>query len=261
MTLAKNDFRITGDFQVLNVVKFTLFVLFTLPFWPALVFASKTPTISLHYMDRPPYAVTGSNGQPTGVVASPAEKVFKIAKVPFVWMRTPVNRQFATIKENKGFDCALGFEKTTERAEFGKFTETIYTGQPLVALINPRIKVKNGVTLTEMLSKYNILVKENLTQGDELTRIISQSPNRILTSVESVQMVQMIAHGHADFMMISNEEVDYFLKHGILDSKDIRVLALPDVKRRFNRRIMCSKSVDDKIITKLDKAIAKLNHL
>lgn len=216
------------------------------------------PIITLHYIDRPPYAISDGNNKPSGVVAAPTELAFKKAKIPFVWAKTPVNRQFAIIKENRGLDCAVGLEQTPSRSEFGKFSTPLYVGKPLIAIINLKVKEKAGVTLAELLKKYTILVKENYTQGTEITEMINASKNKHVTAVESVQMVQMVAQGHGDFMMISKEEVDYYIQHGILDAKSVRVLELPDVQKRFLRRIMCSKAVDDKVITKLDKAIEQM---
>jgi uncharacterized protein (TIGR02285 family) len=219
---------------------------------------AETP-IMLHYVDRPPYAVTQADGKPTGLVASPAEYVFKKAKVPFVWSKTPINRQFAMIKENKGLHCALGMEQTASRSEFAKFTEPVYISQPLVAIMNPRVTEKRGVSFATMLSKYSILVKENYTLGDEITAMVLKSPNAKLTTQESSQMVQMIALGRHDFMMISNDEVEYYIKQGILNPKGIRLMELPGAKKRFTRRMMCSKLVDDKVIQKLNRAIRTLN--
>ncbi len=215
--------------------------------------------IVLHYVDRPPYALTQPNGEPTGLVATPAAQVLKKAKIPFVWSKTPINRQFAMIKENKGPHCALGMEQTASRSEFAKFTDPVYISQPLVAIIHPRVTEKRGVSFATMLSKYTILVKENYTLGDEITAMVLKSPNKKLTTQESSQMVQMIALGRDDFMMISNDEVEYYIQQGVLNPKGIRLMELPGAKKRFTRRMMCSKSVDDKVIQKLNRAISSLN--
>jgi polar amino acid transport system substrate-binding protein len=211
--------------------------------------------ITLHYVDRPPYAISQPDSDPTGVVAEPAALVFKKAKIPFGWAKTPTNRQFKIIKEDKGLDCALGMEQTPSRLEFSKFTEPLYISQPFVAIMRPEIKEKKGITLKEMLAKYSILVKKNYTMGDNLTALVMASPKHIMTSVQSVQMVQMVAIGRGDFMMISNDEVEYYLDKGILNPKSIRIMKLADVDIRFTRRLMCSKSVDDKVIEKLNAVI------
>lgn len=216
-------------------------------------------SLTLHYVNRPPYAIAQPNGDPTGVVANPAAEVLKKAKIPFVWAQTPINRQFELVKANQGLHCALGMEQTPSRNEFAKFTEPVYISQPLVAIMNPKIKDKKGVTLVELLSKYSILVKENYTLGDEITALVMKSPKKQLTSTESSQMVQMIAQGHADFMMISNDEVEYYIQQGVLKPKEIRLMELPDAQKRFTRRMMCSKSVTDGMISELNKAIKALN--
>ncbi|MFL5813195.1 MAG: substrate-binding periplasmic protein [Bdellovibrionia bacterium] len=221
--------------------------------------AQTAEIIQLHYADRPPYAVSGASDEPEGAVATVTAKVFRQANIPFAWEKTPVNRQFAILKENKGLNCAIGFEKTEERERFGKFTKPVYVSQPLIAITSLKVNEKNGVTLTHMLSKYTILVKENYTQGAIITKLIANSSNKYVTSVESPQMVQMIARARADFMLLSNDELEYYVKHGVIDSHDIHVLMLSDVNLRFSRRIMCSKSVSDQVIEKLDRVIATLH--
>ena len=215
--------------------------------------------ITLHYVDRPPYAITMPHGRPSGLVATPAEEVFKKAKIPFIWANTPVNRQFNIIKSNTKNQCSLGMEKTESRSAFAKFTEPVYISQPLMAIMPPEINEKSTITLAEMISKYSILVKENYTLGDELTSLVMKSPKKQMITSESIQMVRMIAHARADFMLISNDEVEYYINKGILDPKSIRVRKIADVNKNFTRRIMCSKAVDDKIIAKLDAVIKTLN--
>lgn len=215
--------------------------------------------IRLHFVDRPPYAISHPTGDPTGIVATPASRVFKLAHIPVIWTKSRVNHIFSIIKENRGADCALGFEKTPSRSAFANFTNALYIGEPVVALTSLNVTEKNGVTLAQLLSKYRILYKEYYTLGDEITNQISHNPRSYSTTVDSVQMVQMVSQSAVDFMMISNEEITYFVKHGVLNPSNIRVLELPDVKIRFHRRLMCSKSVSDSVIRKLNAAISTLD--
>lgn len=221
--------------------------------------SQKNEPVTIHFVDRPPYSISTAGGEPAGVVATPVANVFRQAGIPFVWEMTPVNRQFAIIKGNQGKNCAIGFEKTADRETFGKFTEPVYIGQPIVAIASLQVHEKSGVTLKHMLSKYTILVKENYTQGSIVTGLIKKAPNKYLISVGSEQMVQMIAMSRADFMLISNDEVEYYVHHGVLDPHSFRVLHLSDVNFRFHRRIMCNKAMDDQVIKKLNRAITELH--
>lgn len=214
--------------------------------------------VQLYYVDRPPYAISHPSGDPTGMVAGPASKIFKLAHVPVIWMKSRVNRIFSVLKENSGPDCALGYERTKSRLPFAKFTKPLYIGEPVVALASLKVKEKVGVSFAHLLAKHTILFKENYTVGDVITELIKKSPNSYITTIDSAQMVQMISHGSVDFMLISNEEITYFVRHGVLDPRTVRIFELPDVKIRFQRRIMCSKSVDDQTIEKLNAAISTL---
>jgi uncharacterized protein (TIGR02285 family) len=220
--------------------------------------------IHLHYSDRPPYAISGNSpmkegSAPSGVVADPSAQAFQMAKIPFVWEKTPVNRQFAIIKENRGRDCAIGFERIPNREAFANFTDPLYIGQPVVAITSLQIKEKDGVSLETMLSKYSIIVKENFTQGAALTEQISKSSKKYVTSVDSQQMVQMVALGRADFMLISNDELEYYVEHKVIDAGSVRLLRLADVNLRFKRRIMCNKALGMSLIKKLNRSIEKLH--
>lgn len=243
--------------EVLGKAK--MFAIFCALFVARFAFAQSETPLTIHYVERAPYAVVQANGEPAGVVATPAAEVLRKAQIPFVWAKTPVNRQFAIIKENTGRDCTLGMEQTPSRNHFAKFTEPVYISQPLVAILHPSVQEKKGVTIRKLLQKYSILVKENYTLGDDLTALVMKSPKKQLTSSESIQMVQMIALDRADFMMISNDEVEYYINQGILAPKEIRLMELPDAKKRFTRRLMCSLKVDDATIQKINREIRKLH--
>lgn len=216
--------------------------------------------ITLHYVDRPPYAIsTTVTGEPKGLVADPVAFVFKKAKIPYVWSKTPINRQFMIIKSDMKNQCAIGMEKTESRPEFATFTEPVYISQSLVAIMRPAIDEKMNITIEEMLAKHSILIKENYTLGDELTALVMKSPTKQVTSSESIQMVQMVVQARADFMMISNDEVEYYIENGILKAESIRLRKISNVDKNFTRRIMCNKSIDPKIIEKLNAVIKTLN--
>ncbi len=216
--------------------------------------------IRLHYIDRPPYAVSQSNEEPTGVVASRASRAFNLAKIPFAWVKTPVNRQFALIKQNAGQDCVLGVEKLASRTDFAKFTDPLYVSQPVVALTNLKITEKEGVTLRQLLKKYRIFHRETSSLSDEIVTLINQSPNAYVTTIDTFQTAQLISHGDGDFMLISKDLAEYYIKHRLLNPNSVRILSLPDLKARFNRRIMCCKKVDDSVIERLNQAIQKGLH-
>jgi hypothetical protein len=243
--------------EVLDKAK--VFVIICALFVARFAFAQPEAPLTIHYVERPPYAIIQPNGEPTGFVATPTAGVLRKAQIPFVWAKTPVNRQFAIIKENTGRDCTLGMEQTPSRSHFAKFTEPLYISQPLVAILHPSVREKKGVTIRQLLQKYSILVKENYTLGDDLTALVMKSPKKQLTSSESMQMVQMIALDRADFMMISNDEVEYYINQGILNPKGIRLMELPDAKKRFTRRLMCSLKVDDATIQKINREIRTLH--
>lgn len=91
------------------------------------------PTVTLHYIQRPPY-MTSSGNSLTGLTGEPSFEAFKNAKIPFVIAETPFARQLHMIEKNSGRDCVIGVFKKPEREAFAKFTNPIYKDQPQIIL-------------------------------------------------------------------------------------------------------------------------------
>lgn len=217
--------------------------------------------IYLHYPDRAPYAMTTKDGKATGLFSTPAGNAFKKAHLPFVWVKTPINRQFLLLKENtaEGDErhCAVGFYKTAEREQYAKFTKPYYKSQGLVAIANKSIKKEKFKTFEEFMKNHTILLKENYSYGPEVDGFLQKlKPNKVTTSGEAEQMIQMITQGHGDFMVISREEINYYFNKGSAKKSKLHVMTFPDLPKGLFRYMMCSQSVSNKTLAKLNRSIS-----
>lgn len=214
--------------------------------------------ITLHYMPRPPFAMSSGNTV-EGLYATPAANAFNKANIPFQWAETPVNRQFNILKENRGLDCAIGFFKKPDRELFVNFTKPYYKGKPGAVLANIDIDYKPDYTFRKFLSspKNIVLMKDNFSYGkiaDEL--ILELKPNKYITTTENSQMVQMIKMRSHYYMIATLEELDYFMeKNSFVKDKDIKILTFKDMPISELRYIICSKNVSKSVIDKLNQAI------
>ena len=68
-------------------------------------------------------------------------------------------------------------------------------------------------------------------------------------------MVQSISMGVVDLMFVSEDEGNYLMAHAVEQAANLRLLHPKDMPKGVDRYIMCSKSVPDEVITKLNKAI------
>ena len=55
--------------------------------------------VTLYYNERPPYLVSAPDGSVGGLTASVAERAFRAAGIDVKWLKTPINRQLALLKE------------------------------------------------------------------------------------------------------------------------------------------------------------------
>lgn len=243
----------------LNQIMAKFFVVFFLLATSSKLFAKQTP-IFLHYAERPPYAITVSEGHVTGLFSTPMEKAFKKAKIPFVWVKTPINRQFLLMKENTtpGSErhCAVGYYKTPEREKTTKFTRAYYQTQGLVVIAGLKIKKNNIKTFKKFMKTYSIVIKENYSYGPQVDEFLKKiKPNTITTSGEAPQMIDMVTQGHGDYMVVSREEINYYFKKGYAKKDKLHVYTFPDLTKSLYRYVMCSKSVSDKTLAKINAAI------
>ena len=217
-----------------------------------------TAQITLHYNDRPPYLVI-KDGQLTGLTGSPATAAFRAAGIPFTLNLKPSSRQMATIKDNTGADCAVGWFKTEEREEFAKFTNPIYQDKPQIALATANnTKLKDGDTIESVFgNKGNrLLIKQGFSYGKALDGLIEKlQPTKIAANVENEQMLQLINAARADYMFVAPEEADGLIKAAGISPTDIRKINFSNAPKGGDRYILCSKKVPDEVIAKLNKAI------
>jgi len=214
--------------------------------------------VTLHYNERPPYLV-GKDGQLTGLTGSPAVAAFKAAGVAFNLQSSSSARQLALIKENKGADCGIGWFKNEEREGFGKFTKPIYQDKAQIAITSAKnAKVKDGAAVESILGDkaITLLVKQGYSYGKTLDAMIAKlQPKSTAVTVENVQMLQMIQAERADYMFVAPEEADGLIAAAGFSPAEFRKANFSNAPSGENRYILCSKSVSDDVIAKLNNAI------
>lgn len=217
--------------------------------------------ITLHFYERPPYMMKDGNGA-TGITASAAAAAFAKADIAFKWQISPAKRQLILLKEDSGQDCGVGWYKTPERETFGKFTVPIYRDKPTVALMRPGYTPPSQ-SLAAIVAdpKVRILMKEGLTYGQDVIRIMSQAnvkANVQKVTGEQPQLARMISGARADFMFSPQEESRMLVTSTETGPNSMKVFTFSDVNVGETRHILCSKKVSDEVISKLNKALAAM---
>jgi polar amino acid transport system substrate-binding protein len=227
---------------------------------PTAVPNTPTPSniITIHYHERVPYMSRTGNGV-VGLTASPATIAFEQAGIPFQWQLTPSNRQLEIVQENSGRDCMLGWFKNPEREQFAKFTLPLYQDRPMVALARAgNSEIASGGTLEATLSNtaLMLLVKSGYSYGpflDGQIAELAQSKNE--TTIENVNMVQMIERQRADYLFIAPEEVEPLVALAELSMDEFALIEFSDMPLGNKRYLMCSRQVEDALIEQINRAI------
>lgn len=215
--------------------------------------------INLHYVQRPPYMMASTNGL-TGLTGGAAAQAFKAAAIPFELKETPFVRQLRMLETNSGQDCMIGMFKTPQRESFARFTKPIYRDKMQIILTaqSNAHRFEGLRTLEDVFKDKSLLLLAKLgySYGDAMdTRVAELAPTTRKTTDENLLMVKAIKLHMADYMIMAPEEANQaILAAGFKDSEfaQIKVENMPPTEFRH---IMCSKSVPDEVIKRLNAAI------
>ena len=223
--------------------------------------AAGEPVIILHYGDKPPYLMTQSENQVTGLTGTPIANAFVRSGIPFHWVATPNSRSAEILKESSGPDCIAGLYKTPERQEWANFTVPVFIDGRYVLIANQSFTVEPGATLSAILSRKDIrlYVKQDNSYGAYVDGLVKKlNPRRSSTTQATPAMLAFIREGRADFMFATEEEADFYMdKDGSESAQGLKVIRLPDTPPGEGRYILCAKSVPVSVITRLNQAIER----
>lgn len=222
------------------------------------VFAQPAEPLTVYYNERPPYMEAVSPQDVRGLTATPAARAFAAAGIPMRWVELPSNRQLASIQANRVAACALGWFRTPEREAFARFSKPLYQDAPPVVLANADVAI-NARTLEALLARRDLmlLVKDGYSYGPRIDAAIQRlDPPRSATTVESVQMAQIVARHHADYMIAGEEEAAALMRTLGPAAAHLQVARLSDMPPGERRHLMCSKRVPEALMQRLNVAIA-----
>lgn len=231
--------------------------------WPSLSAAQAPaePTVTLHYVSRPPYMMAQGEGL-GGLTGGPSYQAFKQAQVPVRIEETPFARQLRSVKENTGQDCMIGMFWKAEREEFGRYSKPIYQDQPQLVLAAAGLqeRFKGHASIEDLFHdrSLRLLVKLAYSYGAPLDALIERlQPNRRATPDENLQMVRQIKLGMADYMLMAPEEAAVAIEAAGFQAADFLQIRYKNMPPGEQRHLLCSKNVSAEVMQRLDAAIRK----
>ncbi len=216
--------------------------------------------LAVYFEDRAPFSSMDSEGRVVGLVATPAENAFRLAGIAHEWVMVPYKRQLMQLQKISEPACGIGFFKTPERERTAKFTSAVYRDGPTVVLANQGFRPREKSKLVEVMATKDVrmLRKDASTYGPFIDDAVAKGkPEIVSTTAELRNMALMIAAGRADFMMITREEAQQLIESTGEAGRQLHIFLAADMPLGQARYIMCSSTVPDAVIEKLNKAIER----
>jgi len=220
--------------------------------------AQADPAFTLYYHERPPYSAKQADGSVRGFLADIADKAMKAAGIAYRWEDLPSARQLEVIKRNNAPACALGWFKRPDREAFAKFTLPIYHDLPTIVVArSDDARFSDTPTLDALFQDKSLLLltKTGYSYGAEIdAKIQSEAPNLRRDPSDNHTMLVMVGRKRVDYMIMAEEEAKDLLVDPEL-KQSVAVYHLGDAPPGELRYLMCSRSVPDDVIARINKAI------
>ncbi|HUX41689.1 MAG TPA: transporter substrate-binding domain-containing protein [Rectinemataceae bacterium] len=217
--------------------------------------------LDVYYFPRPPLYTANADGSAGGFLNEIAKLVLDEAKIPYRLVEIPSARVELAVK-NREYAAGLGWFKNPEREQWANFSAPIYQDRPLVAVVN---KAKAGPFGAE--ARIDQLLGTGLTlgtiRGFSYGSFADGAIERLHPSIESIvgpqsSLIQMVARGRADLLLLGMEEAGYLMEHDPNMAASLKIVRISDAPAGSLRYFMFSKSVDSSVIERIDAAIEKI---
>lgn len=202
-------------------------------------------TLTLYYLERPPFIGANKQGEVDGLTVEPVERALKRAGIAYSWVKMPWNRQLALLQANQGRACGTLFYKTAERERWGRYSEPIYHDSALVFVTRTNYALKEKTFNAVMRNKaHRFLVKERVASVPELSDALREAKSHtIYTYYETSEMLDMLRRGLGDVVVVPGEEARYLFEQQGGAISGLRLWSLADMPKGQSRHLLCTLSV------------------
>jgi uncharacterized protein (TIGR02285 family) len=213
----------------------------------------------IYYHQRAPYSVRQADGSVKGITADIVTQAMSIAGVPYRWEELPSARQMEVLKRDEGKACGLGWFKRPERETFAKFSTAIYHDLPTIVVARDKDQRFAGTPSLDALfadKSLILLTKTGYSYGGIIDqKIAEQKPKARADASDNRIMLGMVSRERVDYMIMAEEEAKEMLSQADFAGSGLAIFHLADPPAGEYRYLMCSKSVPDDVIGRINQAI------
>ncbi|HNB26035.1 MAG TPA: transporter substrate-binding domain-containing protein [Alphaproteobacteria bacterium] len=221
--------------------------------------AADEPSLTILFHIRPPYSELGAPAGVKGLLVAPIIRAMSKADLSAQWVEMPPARQTEEIRRAEGPVCGLGWFKRPEREEFAVFTAPIYRDKPSVVVArkdDARFAAPAALQFLFADRSAKLIVKTGYSYGAVIDAwILRQHPDAEETAVGNEAILNMIANGRRDYVIMAAEEAEYLLKRDAAFGEKLQAVTLTDAPEGEQRYLMCSKATPADTLARLNAAL------
>ncbi len=236
-------------------MKKVMIVSFMLMFFSMMI--AQNAKLKVYYFPRSPLYCLDTKQNPDGFLSEIVKLIFNNANVPFEFVNMPNKRVEANLQSGE-YACGIGWLKKPEREQWAIFSNPIYQDQKLAVLINKKFALKNMeyTTIDELINlNLKLGIIDGFSYGSWADDKIKMIQNKELLAMEQDHLVMLLEKERFAYTFIGYEEGHWLLENNPNFRKNINLIKLTDAPEGNIRYIMFSKSVDKKIINKINSSI------
>lgn len=224
---------------------------------------SAAAPIRMLFRDKPPYSYM-DNGSPKGFLFDRTRKVLDLAGIHASYEMLPPKRLFAEIEANLGPVCSFGWYKIPSREAYAKFSRPIHQDRPHVVLasrkVSARLRALDSLADLRRQKDLTVAAADGVSYGPDLDSFLREFAGQVDRPLLSpMQIAQSIAAGRADFMFVDQDDLDYMRgDSAAFVSLGVQAIEFRDLPPGLRRYILCSRSVDDRLIERMNDAIMRV---
>jgi uncharacterized protein (TIGR02285 family) len=226
-------------------------------FAPAqLLMAQAAASLHILYEIRPPYVIKEGK-EIRGLVATPLMNALKELAIPFRLVEKPSKRHLHEIKANHGRVCALGWFKNPDRDRYARFSMPLYQDRPMAILMRRDSAIMHPIHLDSLLQNraWVRLAKLGYSYGPTIDKKIRYYKTKTRTvGADNITMMSMIAKKRADYMFVSQEEVESLLPSHPQGER-LAVVTIDGMPEGNHRHLICSKSVTQTFLDRINQEL------
>jgi polar amino acid transport system substrate-binding protein len=220
-------------------------------------------SLTLSYLERPPYYFTSESGTAEGLLIARTKKVLQTAGIEAHFISLTPNKINYILRYATTPHCSIGWFKKPERELYAKFTQPIYQNKPLVILTTreKQKQFKNYRTLAQFFADNQLVLARmgSFSYGAYVDQLLEKlSPKSLFYSKQQTELLLSLHTNQASYMLVAPEEIQQMIIAAKLPEEEFVKITLDEIPSGNFRYLMCGQAVSDNLIEQLNFAIEKL---